>query len=367
MSPPASDVAPPPLAAATRSSRGTVLVIDTDPDVAQLLEVRLARDGYDVLLAETGDGGLHLADQQLVDVVLLDRNLADRSSLELLRSLRSTPTPCEVIVMTVDPTVEIFVEALEAGAFDLVVKPFSHLSLVTAKVRNAADKVRAERARDELSAKLEELATQAAPTTAPLDAASATPTTDAQEHDAPPAEPAGRGSIEFSGVDPVTRLPNRAAADRRFYEETSRALRYGRPLTVAFLSLDHLDAIVETAGHPGLDAVLADVAALISKQIREVDFLARRQGGEFMLLLPETLKADGAIVAERIRGYVSDAGTLGAAVPEGPFRLTASMGLACLPTDTMNAELLRQAGEVALVRAETTGDTVVVFEARSRR
>lgn len=324
--------------------RGCVLVIEPDADVARMLEVRLAREGYDVLAAETGQGGQYLADQQLVDLVLLDRNLSDMASLDLLRQLRASPSPCEVIMMTVDPTIEIFVEALDAGAFDLVVKPFSNLKLVTAKVRNAVGKVQAERARDELAARL-------------LDAEQASASVPTEVVLPPP----GR-----SGRDTITGLPDWVAADHRFQEETARALRYSRPLTVVFLSVERLDAVIEAGGADAMEEVLRQVADEVRRLIRDVDFLARRDGGEFMLLLPETIKADGAVVAERIRARIAEA-PFAVATNEGPFELTASFGVAGLPTDTMNVNLLRQAGEVALARAEATGNSVVLYEPSNRR
>ncbi|MEM7676743.1 MAG: response regulator, partial [Myxococcota bacterium] len=218
---PANEASPPP-----SSRRGTVLIIEPDANLARTLEAQLTKDGFDVLVAETGHGGQYLADQQQIDLVLLDRNLTDASSIELLRDLRSSPNPCEVIVTTVDPTVEIFVESLEAGAFDLLAKPFRHPKLVTAKVNNAVSKVRAERTRDAQSP-------------------------DIQRREAPAAPAVD----ETPDNHPTTRLPNQAAADIRFTEETSRALRYNRPLTVALLSIDKLGAVHETIGDTAADAV----------------------------------------------------------------------------------------------------------------
>lgn len=329
-----------PMLAPEGALPGGVLIIEPDSDVGRMLDVRLSREGYDILLAETGQGGVYLANQHLIDVVLLDRNLPDASNLDLLRQLRSTPNPCEVIVMTVDPTVEIFVEALDAGAFDLVIKPFSNLKLVTAKVANAIAKVRAERARDELAARLSVLA----------------------ERDRVPGAAWAPGV--FDGIDPVTGLPNRKAAEARFTQETTRALRYGRPLSVVYLLVDKLDKVIDVGDNAFAEHVLAEIARVIRRQIRSVDILARRDGAEFMLLLPETVKEAARVVAERLRATLSEATILETenASPESTLRVTASFGLAELPTDTMNADLLRQAAESALAQAAATGNMVVSYE-----
>ncbi|MEO1335460.1 MAG: diguanylate cyclase [Myxococcota bacterium] len=327
----------------TVPGRGTVLIIEPDNDVAKALENHLTQAGYDILVAETGHGGQYLADQQQVDLVLLDRGLGDASSIDLLRELRSSPHPCEVIMMTADPTIEIFVEALDAGAFDLLVKPFSHLTLVTAKINNAVTKVQAERARDKLASLLQAFRqTEQRPSSA-------------------------TGTLEVPGPHSTTQLPNRAAAEIRFAEETSRALRYNRPLAVVLISIDKIDSVLEIAGSATADAVMQKVAEIVHRQIRNVDYLAHRQGGELILLLPETLKGSGVVVAERIRISVSEAIFSGPSGVDDMFRLTASFGVAGLPTDTMNAELLRQAAEVALVRAQTTGNAVCSYESTHRR
>ena len=315
-------------------TRGTVLVIESDADVARILEVDLAREGYRVLLSQTTEDGLRLAEQHRVHVVLIDRLLSTSARIESLLELR----PIEVIVMTTDPTVEIFVEALDAGAFDLLVKPFSSPKLIAAKVHNAVAKVKAERERDELTLQLAALRGSRDSTS-----------------DGLPTRPA----VE-PGIDPVTGLPDAAGANKRFRQETQRALRYDRPLTLVLISVDELDAVVELAGTDGADRALRDVSYVLGRHIRDVDILARGQGGEFILLLPETDKRHGAVVAERIRAELNESIFTG--IGDEPLRLTASFGLAGLPTDSMNADRLQQAAEVALARAVAIGDTVAVFE-----
>ncbi len=311
--------------------RSAVLIIEPDGDVARILEVRLASEGYDVLRAETADAGRQLAEQQPVDVVLLDRNAPDVSALALVRDLRVTLAPCEIIVTTVDPTVEIFVEALDAGAFDLLVKPFSHLTLVAAKVRHAADKVRAVREVKRLQSRLNALT-------------------------APGSEGSDAPSTTF-----VDRIPY------RLLEEAARALRYDRPLALALLRVDRLESIVEQDGAEAADRLLASLTQVVSEQIRDVDILEPLTGGLLMLMLPETSKADAAVVAERLRAEVErtpfvSPPELGVSTP-----LTASVGIAALPADAVSAERLREAAQAALGRAAKVTNTVALFESSPER
>lgn len=335
---------------------GRVLLVEPDEDIARMLEVRLARDGHEVVLARTGQEALRMTLTEDLDVALVDRKLQDIDALELMRQLQQQFAPFETILMTVDPTVELFVEALEAGAFDMVVKPFSNLKLVTAKVDKAVGKVQAERDRNELARMLHQQTQGGQPL----------PT---QEEEPLPTNIDLDG---MSGVDPLTGLPNRRASEERFRTETARALRYDRPLCVALASIDGLDAVVERFGHDVADGVIRGIVQLFSGLVRDVDFIARRQGGEFFFLFPETSKESGFVVVDRIRTKLiqtSFSDFLDEDDRDSAFQLTASFGLAGLPTDTMNADLLHSAAEAALARAKATGgDQVVAYDpSMSRR
>ena len=328
---------------------GRVLLVEPDEDIARMLEVRLAREGHEVVRARTGQEALRLVLTEDLDIALVARQLHDLPALELMKQLQQQFAPFETLLMTVDPTVELFVEALEAGAFDMLVKPFANLRLVTAKVDKAVSKVQAERDRNELARMLHQ------------QTAGEGSKAQAEEEPLPPA-------IDLdgmSGVDPLTGLPNRRAADDRFRTETSRALRYDRPLCIALASIDDLDVVVARYGSDVADGVIRGIVQLFSGLVRDVDFIARRQGGEFFFLFPETGKDSGFVVVDRIRQKLiqtSFRDFLGDAAEPG-FRMTASFGLAGLPRDTMNAELLRAAAEGALHRAKSLGgDRVVPYD-----
>lgn len=344
----------------TKSSIGKVLVVEPDPDIARMLEVRLARDGHDVVVVDSARGAFAAAEHETLDVALIDGKVADLPPFELLQHLKSKYAPFEVMLMSVDPTNDMLVKALEAGAYDLVVKPFTNLKILTTKLKSAVVKVRAERDRDELARML------AAQTQDMVHReAEAERTSNATiVGTAPPSSDDAPIDIDgMSGVDTLTGLPNRRASDDRFKKETARALRYDRPLCIALASVDGLDRVIDGFGAAVADGVLRGIAAMFSGMVRDVDFCARRQGGEFLFIFPETAKESGFIVVDRIR--VALAQTSFSELGDerhADFRLSASFGLAALPTDTMNADLLRDAAEAALVQAKITGDRVVLFE-----
>ena len=111
----------------------TVMVVEDDAFVRELVAFHLARAGFAVL--EAGDGASALRSLGETDVVVLDRMLPDVSGMDVLRALRAGPHPLiPVLMLTARATEVDRVEGLDAGADDYLVKPFSASELV-ARVR----------------------------------------------------------------------------------------------------------------------------------------------------------------------------------------------------------------------------------------
>jgi diguanylate cyclase (GGDEF)-like protein len=341
----------------TRPSKGKIMIVESDPDLARMLEVRLARDGHEVIVATTGDDALRSASDEQIDVALIDQTPDEVSIFEILSALQERSPQFEGIVVTADATADFVLKALNAGAFDVVTKPIPDLKIVLHKVKKALGKVLAERDRHEL-ARLLHAQTQ---DIARREVLAVQHGADQPEEE----EPTALDLDNMSGVDPLTGLPNRRAAQERFRKETARALRYDRPLCIALASVDHLDSVIERHGSEVADGVLRGIASMFSGMVRDVDFVARRQGGEFLFIFPETPKDSGFIVVERIRQRLAQTSFTESYGLEdaGEFNITASFGVAGLPTDTMNAEILHDAAEAALDRAKDRADTVVLFDA----
>jgi diguanylate cyclase len=100
----------------------------------------------------------------------------------------------------------------------------------------------------------------------------------------------------LSLTDEFTGLPNRRAFMRRLQDETSRAQRYGAPLTLAMIDLDEFKAINDLYGHAAGDAILRSYATDVLTVLRHHDMVARYGGEEFAVLLPNTTP-DGAVAA----------------------------------------------------------------------
>ncbi len=108
--------------------------------------------------------------------------------------------------------------------------------------------------------------------------------------------------------DPLTGLPNRLAYDERLATEFARWQRNQTPLTMIIWDIDHFKNINDNFGHKAGDKTLSIIARLLSDNCRKSDFVARFGGEEFIMLLSETTKESGFILAEKIRKIVEKSG-----------------------------------------------------------
>ena len=106
-------------------------------------------------------------------------------------------------------------------------------------------------------------------------------------------------------TDPLTGLPNARALALRFEEEAARSRRTNRTFQVVMLDLDEFKNVNDTYGHKIGDQMLHEVAAIIQKQLREYDFLARYAGDEFVALVPELVGIQVEELCVRIENVVS--------------------------------------------------------------
>jgi two-component system, cell cycle response regulator len=126
--------------------------------------------------------------------------------------------------------------------------------------------------------------------------------------------------------DPLTGLMNRRAFVEAMGRELSRANRYGLPLSMLLLDVDHFKKVNDTRGHEAGDLVLKGVSATVHSIARKSDIVGRWGGEEFVLGLPQATAAGARVAAERLRRAVADASF---ALPDGPaLRVTVSIGVA---------------------------------------
>ncbi len=117
----------------------------------------------------------------------------------------------------------------------------------------------------------------------------------------------GRAKLALErNIDALTGLLNRRALLERAAQLLQSAPADGREFVVMFADLDGFKAVNDTHGHHVGDRVLAAVARRIAETVRGVDLVARYGGDEFILLLPNTTRAGGDLVARRVQNVIDD-------------------------------------------------------------
>ncbi len=137
--------------------------------------------------------------------------------------------------------------------------------------------------------------------------------------------------------DPLTGLPNRHQLQCELQYAIAHAAQTGDGLAVLYMDLDGFKEVNDRGGHDAGDRLLREVAQRLQQGLRQGDLVARVGGDEFVALLPGCRNTEAALaVAEGIRARLSPLYTL----PDGLFRLDASVGIACFPADGNDPDAL---------------------------
>ena len=153
--------------------------------------------------------------------------------------------------------------------------------------------------------------------------------------------------------DRLTGVPNRDTLLTALSAEFERAMRHGRPLSVAFIDIDRFKPINDTYGHQAGDAVLRQIASLIGNNVRASDVFGRYGGEEFMLILPETSADDALVLAEKLRELVMRQPL--AIAPRVTADVTISIGVAGSRAGDVSPERLVDTADAAMYVAKSEG------------
>ena len=158
---------------------------------------------------------------------------------------------------------------------------------------------------------------------------------------------------QLAVTDGLTGISNRPNMEQALQNEFERSMRYGAPLSVVLLDVDHFKGVNDTYGHQKGDEILVAIASLLKKVCRTNDIAARYGGEEFLMILPQS-NAQGAFkIAERVREEMMKMNFTG---NETNFSVTTSCGVAELDRDFIkNTDQLIAMADQALYEAKTGG------------
>jgi len=156
--------------------------------------------------------------------------------------------------------------------------------------------------------------------------------------------------LDIAYRDGLTTLFNRRYFDKTLKEETNRALRYGRELSVIMADIDHFKRFNDTYGHQKGDSVLRTVGAIFRDYSRTSDHVCRYGGEELVIILPETNPAEAAQSAEKLRVHLERLSQ----ELEG-VTITASFGVGSLDKGIKSPEDIVNRADAALYNAKKAG------------
>jgi len=295
----------------------SVLVVDDEQVLQDLMQDILGEIGYRVDVASNGEQGLQLLKENNYCFVFADVRMPVMDGLEFLKRVRDMAPELNIIMMTGYASVDIAVEAMKLGALDFITKPFNldHIRIVADRAME----------RQALQRQAEE----------------------------------GEYYKKISLTDGLTELHNH----RNFYHllkaEVNRSERSGGFFSLLMVDVDHFKVYNDTLGHPTGDSALKFIAWLLKHHARLSDMVCRYGGEEFSIILPDTDIMQGKAAAERLRRIVQETKIQRQDVmPNG--NMTISIGVACYPDDARSAEELVKRADEALYQAKRDGRNRVV-------
>lgn len=122
----------------------TILIVDDDAAVAKSLNFHLKSQGYDTILAHSYEDGCKIISENLIDLLISDLRIGEKSGIDLLKFAKLEQKDCDVMIITAYAAVETAIEAMTLGARDYLIKPLNIDELLI-KIKSIADNKRLSR------------------------------------------------------------------------------------------------------------------------------------------------------------------------------------------------------------------------------
>ncbi len=151
--------------------------------------------------------------------------------------------------------------------------------------------------------------------------------------------------------DELTNLFNIRYLNQALEMEIERARRYGVSFSVIFMDMDNFKEVNDKYGHLIGSRVLIEIAQLLQRNLRRIDIISRYGGDEFVIILPQTSRDAGFIVAERLRRLIE--GHVFLEKDGYNLKLTASLGVASYPENAKDREGLLKLADRAMYRGKS--------------
>jgi len=244
-------------------TKPTILLVQDEATSRLLVSKQLERAGYAVIAASNGADALDILEKQFIPFLLTDWEMPDMNGVELCRAVREMRLEGYVytILLNAREGKGNVLAGLAAGADDYLTKPLDDND-IRARINTGRRILRLEQSLRGANKRIHQLLI----------------------------------------TDALTTAYNRRYLMDHLPQEIERARRYARPLSVIGCDIDHFKHVNETYGHQTGDRILRSLSTLLMSNLRkDIDWVVRHGGEEFLIVLPETQLTDAVAVAEKIR------------------------------------------------------------------
>ncbi|MCL1935267.1 MAG: diguanylate cyclase [Defluviitaleaceae bacterium] len=239
----------------TETKNITILVID-DSKSNIIALTHILKDNYNVLATKSGKTGISIAIDQKPDIILLDIIMPEIDGYEVLKELKNNNATRHIPVIFISGlnTEEDEEKGLILGAVDYIAKPFS-ATIVNLRINNQIRMLKQMETIERLSK-----------------------------------------------TDILTNLPNRAAIEDVLKIAWERSRQNLSPLTILMIDIDNFKSLNDTKGHIYGDRVLKYISGVLNSSLkRDLDFVGRWGGEEFIAVLENSDLDCGIMVSEKIK------------------------------------------------------------------
>ncbi len=310
-----------------------ILVIDDDPMTLLSLSRLLNGNGNMVFTADNGEDGLRLAFEKKPHLLITDWRMPKLNGIDLCKALRDNASTRHIyiIMLTGKESDEELIQALEAGADDFMVKPFTP-KVLEARIRSGERIIGYQQMIHRDREVIQQYADLLASANLKLQ--------------------------NMAMTDVLTGLPNRRSALNRLKDAVAESLRHKEPLCCIMIDLDNFKQVNDKYGHDVGDKVLKEIAGIFQNSARSYDMVSRIGGEEFLVICDRSSLLEAGLLAERLRTAVELHRVFHGNIP---VKTTISLGVAAWSGSMTDGEEMTKAADIALYRAKQQGRNRVVI------
>lgn len=344
----------------------SLLVVDDDDGILKLFESAL-KASFRVLTAPDGMAGKEILEHEDVACVVADQMMPGLTGVELLREAATLRPHAARILVTASDRVKDLSDAVNLAQVHRFLSKPVRIGELIGVVKSAVHQANLERENQRLVAELTDKNALLLRALSQVQDSERRLEREVDERTKQLRE--ANAELEKLALrDGLTGLFNHRFFQEAMTQELARAARYGNPLSLIFIDVDHFKNYNDLCGHPAGDALLKELGRLLTAtqdapefrfRGRLSDIVSRYGGEEFCIILPMTEGAGAMVRAERVREMIAAHPFERREVqPNGA--VTVSIGVAAYPKEAIDKVGLIKAADDAMLKAKREGRNRVV-------